>query len=58
MNSIARFVPQYWANQAYYRLIIRGETLADVWIVIVVMLGFTMVFFVIDAWRFRFEQEN
>lgn len=55
LNSIARFVPQYWANQAYFGLILRGETLADVWTDILVLLGFTLVFFVIGAWRFEFE---
>ena len=55
VNSIARFVPQYWANQAFFGLILRGETLADVWIDIVVLLGFTLVFFLVGAWRFEFE---
>jgi ABC-2 type transport system permease protein len=55
VNSIARFVPHYWANQAYFGLILRGETLADVYTDILVLLGFTLVFFVVGAWRFDFE---
>jgi ABC-2 type transport system permease protein len=55
VNSIARFVPHYWANQAYYGLILRGETLVDVWTDIVVLLIFTLVFFLIGVWRFKFE---
>ena len=55
VNSIARFVPHYWANQAYFGLILRGETLANVWSDILVLLGFTLVFFIIGAWRFEFE---
>jgi ABC-2 type transport system permease protein len=55
VNSIARFVPHYWANQAYFGLILRGEALAEVWIDILVLLGFTLVFFVVGAWRFDFE---
>ena len=53
--NIARFVPQYWANQAYYGLIFRGLTLADIWINIIALLVFTLVFFVIGLWRFKFE---
>jgi ABC-type Na+ efflux pump permease subunit len=55
VNSIARFVPHYWANQAYFGLILRAGTLADVWIDLLVLLGFTLLFFLIGAWRFRFE---
>jgi ABC-type Na+ efflux pump permease subunit len=55
VNSIARFVPHYWANQAYFGLILRGETLANVWSDILVLLGFTLVFFIIGAWRFDFD---
>lgn len=55
INSIGRFVPQYWANQVFYGLILRGETLTEVWIDIVALLGFTLVFFVIGVWRFDFD---
>jgi len=55
INSIARFVPHYWANQAYFGLILRGETLADVWTDILILLAFTLIFFVVGAWRFDFE---
>jgi ABC-2 type transport system permease protein len=55
INSIARFTPHYWANQAYFGLILRGESLSEVWIDILVLLGFTLIFFVIGAWRFNFE---
>ena len=55
INNIARFVPHYWANQVYYGLILRGENLADVWIDIVVLLGFALLFFIVGVWRFDFD---
>ena len=55
VNSIARFVPHYWANQAYFGLILRGGTLVNVWMDLLVLLGFTLLFFLIGAWRFKFE---
>ena len=55
LTNMARVVPHYWANQAYYGLIFRGLTLADIWPNIVALLVFSLIFFLIGVWRFRFE---
>jgi ABC-2 type transport system permease protein len=55
LKNIAKFVPHYWANQAFYGLILRGETLAVIWPDLLVLLGFTAAFFTIGLWRFDFD---
>ena len=55
LANMARVVPHYWANQAYYGLIFRGLTLAEIWTDIVALLVFSLIFFLIGVWRFRFE---
>ena len=55
IEKLARFVPHYWANQAYYGLIFRGQTLTGIWPDIAALLVFTLVFFLIGLWRFRFD---
>lgn len=53
--NIARLLPQYWANQAFFGLIFRGQTLAEVWPDVLVLLAFTLAFFGIGLWRFKFD---
>lgn len=55
LENMARLVPHYWANQAFYGLIFRGQTLADVWPSVAALLAFTLVFFGIGLWRFKFD---
>jgi ABC-2 type transport system permease protein len=55
LENMARMVPQYWANQAFYGLIFRGQTLVDVWPSIAALLAFTLAFFGIGLWRFKFD---
>lgn len=55
LENIARFIPHYWANQAYYGLIFRGQTLADIWTSIAALLVFTLIFYAIGLWRFKYE---
>jgi ABC-2 type transport system permease protein len=55
LANMARVVPHYWANQAYYGLIFRGLTLAEIWPNIIALLVFSLVFFLVGVWRFRFE---
>lgn len=55
MDKIARFVPHYWANQAYFGLIFRGQSLAELWPTLLALLGFTGLFFAIGLWRFDFD---
>jgi ABC-2 type transport system permease protein len=53
--NMARVVPHYWANQALYGLIFRGLTLVDVWPNIIALLVFSLIFFGVGVWRFRYE---
>jgi ABC-2 type transport system permease protein len=55
LGPIPMIIPHYWANRALDDLLIRGLGMADVSLDLVVLLGFTLLFFVIGLWRFDFE---
>jgi ABC-2 type transport system permease protein len=55
MATIGQLTPHYWAVTGFYDLLTRGQGLAAILDSIVVLLGFSAVFFVIGAWRFEFE---
>ena len=55
MSSLGRIFPHYYANQAYYDVLARGYGLPEVITPVLVLLGFTIVFFVIGMWKFDFE---
>jgi ABC-2 type transport system permease protein len=55
MSSIGRVFPHYYANQAYYDVLARGYGLSDVSMQVLIMLAFSVVFFVIGLWKFDFE---
>lgn len=55
LQTIAKFVPHFWANQAYFDLIFRNETLATVWPSLLILCAFTAVFFLVGVWRFDFD---
>jgi ABC-2 type transport system permease protein len=55
MNVLMKFVPQSWAITAYYDVLTRGKGLADIWLNMAVLAGFSIVFFVIGVRRFKFE---
>ena len=55
LANIGRFLPQYWANQAFFGLVFRGQTLVDIWGSVLALLIFTLAFFGIGLWRFKFE---
>jgi len=56
LGPIPMIVPHYWANRALDNLLIRGLSLADISLDLVVLLGFSLLFFVIGLWRFDFER--
>jgi linearmycin/streptolysin S transport system permease protein len=56
MGPIPMVVPHYWANRALDDLFIRGLGMADIALDLVVLLGFTLLFFAIGLWRFDFER--
>jgi ABC-2 type transport system permease protein len=55
LGPLPKIVPQYWANRAFDDLLLRGLGLQDVALELAVLLGFTILFFVIGLWRFDFE---
>lgn len=52
---LPKLVPHYWANRALDNLMIRGLGLTDVGTELVVLLGFTALFFVVGLWKFDFN---
>jgi ABC-2 type transport system permease protein len=55
LDSVRRVIPHYWANAAFVDLFVRGQGLADIMPSIVPLLGFTMAFFAVGLWRFKFN---
>jgi ABC-2 type transport system permease protein len=55
LDRVVRIIPHYWANQTLFDLIFRGATLPDVAPSLLVLLGFTALFFLIGIWRFEFD---
>jgi ABC-2 type transport system permease protein len=55
LNAIGRLTPHYWAISAYSDIIVRGENLAGVGMQLGLLALFTLGFFAIGVWRFRFE---
>jgi ABC-2 type transport system permease protein len=56
MGKIPMIVPHYWAIRAFDDLLIRRLGLADISLDLVVLLGFSLVFFAIGLWRFDYER--
>ena len=55
MNVLMKLVPQSWAITAYYDVLTRGKGLVDIWPNLLVISGFSILFFVIGVRRFKFE---
>lgn len=58
VQSIARFVPTYWAMQGFLDVILHGAGTAEVMTPAFVLLVFTAVFTVVAAIKFRFEESK
>jgi ABC-2 type transport system permease protein len=56
LGPIPMVVPHYWANRALDDLLIRRLGMADVALDVGVLLGFSLLFFMIGLWRFDFER--
>jgi ABC-2 type transport system permease protein len=57
MQQLGKVVPQAWALDGYYDVLIRqGTSLGDVLPSLVALLGFTVVFAGVGLSRFRFER--
>jgi ABC-2 type transport system permease protein len=55
LGTVGKVTPQYWAVSAYTALFVRGQTLANIVPELAIIVGFTLVFFTIGLWRFKFE---
>ncbi len=55
LQTVARAIPHFWANQALYGLVFRGQTVADLGFDILVLLAFTLAFFGFGLWKFKFD---
>jgi ABC-2 type transport system permease protein len=55
MATIGQVTPHYWAVTGFYDLLTRGQGLTAILDSILVLVGFSVVFFLIGAWRFEFE---
>jgi ABC-2 type transport system permease protein len=55
LGPIPMVVPHYWANRALDDLLIRGLGPTVIALDLAVLLGFTLLFFIIGLWRFDFE---
>jgi ABC-2 type transport system permease protein len=55
LGSIPMIVPHYWANRAMDNLLVRGLPLSGILLELAMLLGFSILFFVIGLWRFDFE---
>jgi len=55
IDAISKMIPHVWANTAFLDLFVRGQGLADIVPSILALSGFTLAFFAIGLWRFKFE---
>lgn len=56
LETISKVIPHYWANLVFLDLFIHGQSLADIMPSILVLLGFTILFFTIGLRRFDFSK--
>lgn len=54
-TRIAHFVPTSWLLEAFRGIILKGWGVPDVLMPLGIVWAFTLVFFGVAAWRFRFE---
>ena len=57
VQAISKFTPVYWTMQGLQDILLRGAGLGELWPAALALLGFTVVFFGLAVWRFRFEGE-
>ncbi|MBN2045377.1 MAG: ABC transporter permease [Anaerolineales bacterium] len=55
VQFVAHFTPVAWMMDGFKDILARGAGLETVWLPVVVLLGFTALFFSLGAWRFKFE---
>ncbi len=55
LGTIAKVTPHYWANEAFYGLLLRGKSLIEVLPEAGVLVGFAVVFMAIGLWQFDYD---
>jgi ABC-2 type transport system permease protein len=55
IGQAGKAVPHYWAGKALYGVLARGQTLADITTEIAILLGFTLLFWLVGVWQFDFD---
>lgn len=55
LNTLGKIVPQYWAVNAFYELLVLSGGLADVALPLAALLGFSVLFFGVGVWRFDYQ---
>jgi ABC-2 type transport system permease protein len=55
LGPIPKALPHYWGNRVLDNIMIRGMMLADVYLELAALLGFSVLFFLIGLWRFDFD---
>lgn len=51
--KVAHITPHAWGNEAFEELILRGGTIADIWLPLAILAGFAVVMLSLGAWRLR-----
>jgi ABC-2 type transport system permease protein len=57
VQTISKFTPVAWTMQGFKDILLRGAHFADLVPALLALGGFTVVFFGLAVWRFRFEGE-
>ena len=55
LGQIGKVVPHYWASKAFYGAMVRGQDLAGVSTELAILLGFTLLFWMVGLWKFDFD---
>ena len=55
LGPLPKIVPHYWANRAFDNLLLRNLGLSGVTNEVLVLLGFTAIFFGVGLWRLDFD---
>jgi ABC-2 type transport system permease protein len=54
-DIISKLIPHTWANGAYLDLFVRGQGLEEVMPSLLILCGFSLVFFLVGFWRFDYR---
>jgi ABC-2 type transport system permease protein len=55
VQTIGHFTPVAWVMDGFKTILARGQGLEAIWLPAVVLLGFTILWFTLAVWQFKFE---